>query len=44
LRWENQIPLKYKEKHADFIINNSGPFNQTEKNVKEIITKILNNC
>ncbi len=41
LRWENQLPLKFKEKNADYIINNSGPIHQTEKYVREIINEIL---
>lgn len=43
LRWGNQIPLNYKEKNADFVIDNSGPIQQTEKYVKNIIEKILSN-
>ncbi|HOV21982.1 MAG TPA: dephospho-CoA kinase [Candidatus Ratteibacteria bacterium] len=41
LRWRNQIPLIYKEKNANFVIDNSGTISQTEKIVKEIIKKII---
>jgi len=41
LRWENQLSLEFKEKSADYIINNSGPIHQTEKYVREIINEIL---
>jgi len=41
LRWENQLSLEFKEKNADYIINNSGPIHQTEKYVREIINEIL---
>ena len=41
LRWENQLPLEFKEKNADYVINNSCPIHQTEKYVREIINEIL---
>ncbi|MCD6408662.1 dephospho-CoA kinase [bacterium] len=36
-RWENQLPLSYKEKKADFVINNSSTFNQTYEETKKVI-------
>ncbi len=38
--WQNQIPLKQKEKKADYIINNSGPYNETLRQVKQLIVKL----
>jgi len=43
LIWKNQLPLKFKEKNADYVINNSGSIHQTEKYVKKLIKEILPN-
>jgi dephospho-CoA kinase len=39
--WKNQIPLSYKKKRADYIIDNSGPISKTEKKIKEMIENLL---
>lgn len=39
-RWQNQIPLKQKEKKADYVIDNSGPLEKTLKQVKQLIKKL----
>ena len=39
--WQNQLSLTYKEKKADYIIDNSSSIIKTEKNVKEILNKVL---
>jgi dephospho-CoA kinase len=33
--WKSQIPLSYKEKKADYIIDNSGSILETEKKIKK---------
>lgn len=38
--WESQLPLNYKEKKADYVIDNSGSFSMTEKQVKEIMNSL----
>jgi dephospho-CoA kinase len=39
--WKSQIPLSYKEKKADYIIDNSGSILETEKKIKKIIENLL---
>ena len=39
--WKNQLPLTLKKKKADYIIDNSGSITQTEKKLKEIVDKLL---
>jgi dephospho-CoA kinase len=36
-RWNNQIPLKLKEEKADYIIDNSGSYEKTLRQVKQLI-------
>lgn len=36
-RWNAQIPLKEKEKKSDYIINNSGEYSETFKEVQNLI-------
>lgn len=38
--WKNQIPLTYKKKKADYIVDNSGSIFETEKIVKKIVKDI----
>ncbi len=35
-RWEKQMPIEEKVKFADFVIDNSGPLEDTERQVKEV--------
>jgi dephospho-CoA kinase len=35
-RIQSQLPLEEKLKSADFVINNDGPLEETERQVKEI--------
>jgi len=39
-RWRNQMPIDEKIKYGDFIIDNSGSFDETFKQVKEIYEKL----
>lgn len=41
--WKNQLPLQFKKKKADFVIDNSGTILETEKKVKKVIEKLLKN-
>ncbi|MDD3725586.1 MAG: dephospho-CoA kinase [Candidatus Ratteibacteria bacterium] len=39
-RWKAQIPLKEKEKKADYVINNSGDYSETFQQVKNLIKNL----
>ncbi|MCX8082667.1 MAG: dephospho-CoA kinase [bacterium] len=39
-RWNAQIPLREKEKKADYVIDNSGFYSKTFQQVKDIIKKL----
>jgi dephospho-CoA kinase len=40
-RWKSQIPLRLKEEKADYIIDNSGSYKKTLRQVKQLI-KLFN--
>jgi len=42
MKINSQIPLDYKRKLADYVINNNKQFKFTKKQVKSIFTQILN--
>ncbi len=35
--WKSQLPLTYKKKKADYVIDNSGSISETEKKIKRIL-------
>jgi dephospho-CoA kinase len=39
--WKSQLPLTFKKKKADYIIDNSGSIIQTEKKLKKIVDELL---
>lgn len=39
--WKSQLPLSYKKKRADYVLNNSGLISKTNKEVKNIIKDLL---
>ncbi|MCM8786199.1 MAG: dephospho-CoA kinase [Candidatus Omnitrophica bacterium] len=39
--WKNQLSLSYKKKKGDYIIDNSGSIKETEKKLKNLLTKLL---
>ncbi|MCM8808855.1 MAG: dephospho-CoA kinase [Candidatus Omnitrophica bacterium] len=39
--WKNQLSLSYKKKKCDYIIDNSGLLKETEKKLKNLLTKLL---
>ncbi|MCM8771655.1 MAG: dephospho-CoA kinase [Candidatus Omnitrophica bacterium] len=38
--WKTQLPLSYKEKKSDFVIDNSGSILETEKKIKKILLRL----
>ncbi|ADO45356.1 dephospho-CoA kinase [Hydrogenobacter thermophilus TK-6] len=41
-RWKNQMPPEEKLKYADFVIDNSGSLESTQKQVKKVYRELLN--
>lgn len=39
-RWKSQIPLKDKEKKADYVIDNSGTYSETFRQVQNLIENL----
>ncbi|HOL21728.1 MAG TPA: dephospho-CoA kinase [bacterium] len=39
-RWKAQIPLKEKEKKADYVIDNSGSYSETFRQVQNLIERL----
>ncbi|MCM8762638.1 MAG: dephospho-CoA kinase [Candidatus Omnitrophica bacterium] len=39
-RWKSQIPLKEKEQKADYVINNSGSYSETFRQVQTLIKRL----
>jgi dephospho-CoA kinase len=41
LRIASQIPVKEKAARADYVINNNGDFEDTKRQVKDLLNKII---